>query len=637
MKKNITTSCLVLLSLFILSGCAKIYTALGDKNMEQLEYVKAAKNYEKAIGKKSNIVAQKKLANTYRLMNDTKKGVDAYAKVIGQSNAEPIDKFYYAQMLIANKKHGEAAVILREYLKSNPGDKLAETMLKSCEVPQVFMKDSAKYTVTNAKIGNVTEFYGPVQYKDGLVFSASLDGKGKDKVPQSGKSYYKLYFTKKDKNGSYTTPEKLSGNINKNKLHTASATYLKDGSVVYYTASNTDGLSKSELLENLIGLKINKDSISGGNYVKGSEFPFNSKAYSVGHPALTPDGKTMYFISDMPGGQGGTDIYETKWENNNWTQLKNLGDKINTAGNEMYPFVDSLGNLYFSSNGHKSFGGLDIFKVVKNGNEWGQVENMNYPINSTKDDFGYMAYSDQKTGFLSSNREGSDKIYEFILQASKVNIAGKIVSKIDGKPISRAKIEITDKARNTTDTIYSAEDGTYSYVLAPNTDFDITVSKDGYFSQSEDISTNNQVGDMTKDFTLEELVKDKPVVIDEANDKGVRPIFYDYDKSEIRSDAFEPLNKLAKQLKDNPNITIELSSHTDCRGTDNYNQDLSFRRAKSAKNYLVNKGGVKANRIKIKGYGETKPVNKCVDGVTCTDEEYQANRRTEFKVIEINK
>jgi len=636
MKKNITTSCLVLLSLFIMSGCSKIYTAMGDKKMEQLEYVKAAKNYEKAVAKKPNNVAQKKLANTYRLMNDTKKGLDAYTKVVNQPNAEPIDRFHYAQMLIANKKHSEAAVVLKEYLNANPGDKLAESMLKSCEKPEVFMKDTAKYVVTNAKIGNVTEFYGPVQYKDGLVISASIDGKGKDKVPQTGKSYYKLYFTKKDKNGAYTTPEKLSGNINKNKLHTASATYSKDGSVVYYTASNTDGLSKTELLETLIGLKINKDTIANGMYLKGSEFPLNSKSYSVGHPALTADGKTMYFISDMPGGFGGTDLYATKWEGNNWAQPTNLGANINSVGNEMYPFVDSLGNLYFSSNGHKSLGGLDIFKSAKNGNAWGQAENLNYPINSAKDDFGFMIYADNKTGFLSSNREGSDKIYEFILQASKVNIGGKILSKVDGKPIAGARIEITDKARNITDTIYSAEDGSYTYDLAPNTDFDITVSKDGFFSQSEDVSTMNQVGDIVKYFTLEELIEGQPVVIDDADANGVRPIFYDFDKSEIRNDAFEPLNKLAKRLKDNPKVTIELSSHTDCRGTGPYNQDLSFKRAKSAKTYLVSKG-IKANRIKTKGYGESKPVNKCVDGVPCSDEEYQANRRTEFKVIEISK
>ncbi len=636
MKKNITTSCLVLLSLFILSGCSKIYIALGDKNMEQLQYVKAAKNYEKAVAKKANNIAQKKLANTYRLMNDTKKGVDAYAKVIGQTNAEPVDRFYYAQMLIANKKHAEAAAILRDYMQSNPNDKLAESILKSCAAPEVFTKDTAKYVVTNAKIGNVTEFYGPVQYKDGLVISASIDGKGKDKVPQTGKSYYKLYFTKKDKSGAYSTPEKLSGNINKNKLHTASATYSKDGNVVYYTASNTDGLSNTELLETVIGLKICKDTIANGMYLKGADFPYNSKEYSVGHPALTADAKTMYFISDMPGGFGGTDVYETKFEKGTWGQPKNLGANVNSVGNEMYPFVDSLGNLYFSSTGHANFGGLDIFKSAKSANAFAQAENLNYPINTPKDDFGFMIYADNKTGFLSSNREGADKIYEFILQAAKVNISGKIASKVDGKPVSGAKIEITDRARNTTDTIYAAEDGSYSYLLAPNTDFEITVSKDGFFSQSEDVTSMNQSGDITKDFALEELVKDKSVVIDAADENGVRPILYDFNKWEIRSDAYEPLNKLSKRLKDNPKITIELSSHTDCRGTDSYNQDLSFRRAKSAKNYLISKG-VKANRIKVKGYGETKPLNKCSDGVPCTDDEYQTNRRTEFKVIEIDK
>jgi peptidoglycan-associated lipoprotein len=636
MKKNITTSCLILLSLFILSGCSKIYTALGDKNMEQLQYVKAAKNYEKAVSKKSNFVAQKKLANTYRLMNETKKGMDAYGKVIYQPNVESIDRFYYAQMLIANKKYAEATPVLRDYLKSNPGDKLAESLLKSCESPEVFMKDTAKYTVTKAKIGNVTEFYGPVKYKDGIVMSANLDGKGKDKVSQTGKSFYKLYFTKKDKNGSFSTPEKLSGNINSHRLHTASATYSNDGSVVYYTSSNTDGLSKTELLESVIGLKINKDTIANGMYLKSTEFPYNSKFYSVGHPALSPDGKTMYFISDMPGGKGGTDVYETKMENGKWAKPNNLGDKVNTAGNEMYPFVDSLGNLYFSSNGSKGLGGLDIFKATKSGNAFELVENLNYPINSSKDDFGFMIYADNKTGYLSSNREGSDKIYEFILQAAKVNVGGKVLSKANGKPLAGAKIEITDKARKTTDTIYAAEDGSYSYLLAPNTDFDITVSKEGFFSQSEDVSTVNQVGDITKDFSLEELLQGQPVVIDQPDDKGVRPIFYDFDKWDVRPDAYGPLDKLAKRLKDNPKVSIELSSHTDCRGSDSYNQDLSFKRAKSAKSYIVAKG-INASRIKTKGYGESKPVNKCIDGVPCTDDEYQENRRTEFKVTEIQK
>ncbi len=636
MKKNITTSCLVLFAMFALSSCTKMYMSLGDKKMEQLQYVKAVKNYEKAVAKKSNIVAQKKLANAYRLTNDVKKGLDAYAKVVSQTNAEPIDQFYYAQMLIANKKYNDASEYLKAYLKTNPSDKLAKSILNSCENTGLFMKDTARYTVTNAKIGNVTEFYGPVQYKDGLVISANMDGKGKNKVPQTGKAYYKLYFTKKDKNGSYSNPEKLSGNINKNKLHTASAAYTKDGNAVYYTASNTDGMSKEELLENVINLKISKDTIVNGVYGKGAEFPYNNKAYSTGHPALSADSKTMYFISDMPGGIGGTDLYETKWENGNWSQPKNLGETINTPGNEMYPFVDSLGNLYFSSTGHTNLGGLDIFRSTKQGNSFLAPENLNYPINSARDDFGFMIYPDNKTGYLSSNRQGADKIYEFILQASKVNILGKILSKKDNQPVAGARIEILDKARNTTDTIFSADDGSYSYLLAPNTDFEITVAKDGFFSQSEDVSTVNQVGDITKDFILEELVKGQPIVIDAPDKDGVRPIFYDYDKWNIRQDAIEPLNNVVKKLKDNPKITIELGSHTDSRGTDAYNQELSFKRAKSAKNYLVSKG-IKANRIKSKGYGESQPVNKCVDGVPCSDEEYQANRRTEFKVIEIDK
>lgn len=637
MKKKINAYCLIALSILILGGCAKIYTAQGDKNFEQLVYPKAAKNYEKALAKKANDVTQKKLANTYRLMNDTKKGLDAYTKVVSQNNAEATDFLYLAQMQMANKKYADASVTLQGYLKNNATDKTAQNMLYAAEHPDEFMKDTTKWGVSKAKIGNVSEFYGPVKYKNGIVFTANLDGKGKDKVSQTGKSYYKLYYTAKDKSGSYSTPEKLTGNINVNKLHAASASYSNGGGAVFYTTSNTDGMKKSELTEKLIGLKISRDTIINGTYTKTDDLPFNSKEYSTGHPAMDANGKNLYFVSDMPGGLGGTDIYETHLENGVWSKPENLGDKINTSGNELYPFMDSLGNFYFSSNGRVGMGGLDVYQTKKDGKSWKESTNLNYPLNTSKDDFGMMMNADGKIGYISSNREGTDKIYEFILQAAKVSLAGKVVSKTDGTPLAGAKIEIRDKARNTTDTIYTAADGTYSYMLAPNTDFDVSVSKDGYFSQSEDVTTVNVSAPINKDFSLEVLKEGVPVVIDEPNStSGVRPIFYDFDKSEIRPDAFESLDKLVKKLKANPKVTIELSSHTDCKGTSNYNQDLSFKRAKSAKIYLESKG-VKASRIKTKGYGESQPINKCVDGVTCTEEEYQANRRTEFKVIEIEK
>lgn len=586
--RNITyTSCLFIAALMLWSGCAKIYTAMGDKNLEQLQYTKAVKNYEKALVKKPNENTQKKVANTYRLLNDNKKSMEAYSKVVAQSNVEPMDKIYYAQSLMANRKYEDAAASIKEYLKNNPGNKMIEGMLNACQNTGEFMKDTTKYAVTPAKIGTVTEFFAPVKYKDGIVISANVQGTRKDKTPQDGKSYNKLYFLKKDNAGVYSAPEKLKGHINKSNLHVAAATYSPAGNEVYYTANNTDGMSKSDMLESIIGLKIAKDTIENGEYKKGIDFQFNSKEYSTGHPALTKDGKTMYFISDMPGGLGGTDIYETKMVNGQWTQPVNCGDKVNTMGNEMFPFVDSLGTLYYSSNGHSGMGGLDIFKNRKEGMSWKAVENLNYPVNSSADDFGFMIYADNKNGYLSSNRSGSDKIYEFIMQSAKVQIKGLISDK-DGKPLAGVKIEIFDKSRNVTDSIFSGADGTYTYMLAPDTDFEITLSKDGFFSQSDDITTVNIPGPIVKDFKMEKLTNE-PVVLDGPDLNGVRPIFYDFNKWEIRKDAHENLDKLVKKLKDNPDIVIELGSHTDCRGTADYNQNLSFKRAKSAKSYLVKK------------------------------------------------
>jgi peptidoglycan-associated lipoprotein len=633
LPRTILLATILLLSL---SGCTRYYISQGNKNFDALAYYKAAQFYEKAVAKKQDPKALTNLAVCYRSMNEYKKAEDTYAKVVVLPNADPMHTLSYAKILMNNGKTEQAAEQLKNYLKLKPTDSNAEMLLRSLNERNTMMKDTTQWSLTPVKMGGIQEFFSPVRYKDGYIFSATGEAPKTEANPSTGKGYYDLYFVKQDASGNFGTPAKLEGHIN-GKLHDGMAAVVPGGNEIYYTTTNDEGLNEEERYEKVIGLKIQKDVMKDGKWEKAEDFPHNSRDYSTGHPTLTYDGKTMYFISDKPGGSGGTDIYSTKLVNGAWSAPENLGSLINTPENEMFPYVDSLGNLYFSSFGHKTMGGLDVF-VCKN--EMGKLsppENLNYPLNSSKDDFSFSIDNNGTRGYVSSNRSGTDKIYSFTKNPAKIEVTGKVSSKIDGKPLANVKIDISDKMGGSTVTVYTDEAGNYKAMLESEKEFEFSVAKDGYFAQTAAVSTKGKKDNLKQDFVLDELVIDKPVVIDQSEDPNKpRPIFFDFDKWDIRPDAYENLNKLVKLLKDNPKVNIELSSHTDCRGTDSYNQKLSERRAKATAKYLTEKG-IKSKRIKSKGYGERKLVNKCADGVPCSTEEHQENRRTEFKVISVDK
>jgi peptidoglycan-associated lipoprotein len=636
--KFLLTRTIFLASIFLLSlsGCTRFYISQGNKNFEAQGYYKASQFYEKAVAKKQDPKALTNLAICYRSMNEYKKAEDTYAKVVALPGAAPEHTLAYAKVLINNGKIEMAAEQLKNYLKVKPTDSSAEMLLRSLNERGSFMRDTTMWSLTQVKIGNIQEFFSPVKYKDGYIFSATGEAVKSETNPSTGKGFYDLYFVKQEASGAFGTPAKLEGHVN-GKLHDGMAAVAPGGNEIYYTTTNDEELKGDERYEKVIGLKIQKDRMKDGKWEKADEFPYNSQDYSTGHPSLSYDGKTMYFISDKPGGTGGTDIYLTKLVNGAWSAPENLGAVINTPENEMFPYVDSLGNLYFSSFGHKTMGGLDVF-VCKN--EMGKLSapvNLNYPLNSSKDDFSFSVNNNGTTGYVSSNRSGADKIYSFVKNPAKIEVSGAVISKVDGKPLANVKIDISEKSGGSTVTVYTDESGNYKAVLGSEKEYEFSISKDGYFAQTAPVSTKGKKESFKQDFVLDELVIDKPVVIDQSEDPNKpRPIFFDFDKWEIRPDAHENLNKLVKLLKDNPKVNIELSSHTDCRGTSPYNQKLSERRAKSTAKYLTERG-IKSKRIKSKGYGEEKLVNNCADGVPCSTEEHQENRRTEFKVTSLDK
>ena len=367
-------------------------------------------------------------------------------------------------------------------------------------------------------------------------------------------------------------------------------------------------------------------------------FTFNSSEYSSGHPSVSTDGKTVYFTSDMPGGKGGTDLYKiTRNSDNSWSAPQNLGDTINTEGNEMFPFYHESGILYFASNGHVGLGGLDIFYVDLHKKH--RVQNMGFPLNDRFDDFGLILNEKQTGGFFSSNRQGGkgfDDIYG--LTITKPLIVKKLIAGLtkntNNKIVPLAKVSLYNEQMQMVDSIQSDSMGYYSFSVDPDLEFKLTGTKEKHLPGKNTASSKTDQDTVKTDLVLNELA----VGTDLGKILKINPIYFDYNKFFIRPDAAVELDKIVAIMNEYPTLQIELGSHTDCRGNVNYNSKLSDKRAKSSAEYIRARIS-NPTRIYGKGFGESKLVNKCeCEGarkVPCTEEEHQQNRRTEFVIVKM--
>lgn len=632
MKKVILLS--VICIAFVTSCSERLYKK-GVKHYNTFEYAEAIENLESYQKKHDKTDARIKLANSYRLVYDIPNAEKWYSTIVDLPESEPINMFYYAKTLMNLEKYDEAKIWFTKYLAKVPDDFVAEMLLASCKTVNTFKKDTSLFTIKEASIPEVATAFGEVPYKGGIIFTADkIVFKNSDKYDWTGRSYLGIYYTAKDHSGKWMSPMMLKGNIN-GDYHEGPACFTKDGNVVYFTRSNyakKHKLAKSSKNEN--NLKIYRADLVGENWTNVTELPFNSDEYSCGHPNLSPDGKTLYFISDMPGSLGGTDVYSSNFDGKTWTQPKNLGNVINTFGNEMFPYMHDDGTFYFSSDAHSSLGGLDVFMTSFNGEKWLQVENLNYPLNSSKDDFAYTLNKDGKTGYVSSNRDNfEDKIFEITKNDPTFILSGHVHQK--GKPnvsIDSAIVEIYNQTEKTRQMLLTDKNGNYSMKLKVKSEYEVRCWKPMYFTITKPhlfcMIGKKLSENFVANFTLDQIIIEKPIVLDN--------IYYDLDKWEIRSDAAMELDRLVQVMEKNPKIYVELSSHTDSRAGDQYNLILSDKRAKAAVQYIISKG-VDAKRMKWKGYGEGKLVNKCKNDEPCTEEEHQQNRRTEFKVIKIMK
>jgi ompA/motB domain protein len=619
----------------------------ANEMYKNFAYVDAIKVYEK-IAQKGYVNQEmlESLGNAYYYNAEYKKALPWYDQLLqeGKYKVRPEYYYRYAQALKSMGNYDKADKMMAKFVElTNANDTRAALFEENKDYQTVIKNNSGRFQLNNASINTESSEYGTTFYGDKIVFAAAVDAKkAKGGISQwTGESFYDLYEADHylQKLG---TRKSFSSTIN-TKFNESTPVFTKDGNTMYFTRNNYVNKKVGSDIENTILLKIlraTKDK--NGNWGNVVEVPFNSDQYNVAHPALSPDEKYLYFASDMAGSFGNSDIFRVEiFGENQYGTPENLGNIINTAGRESFPYISKENILYYSSDGIPGLGGLDIFAVKFN--EDGTTSkpiNIGAPGNSADDDFCLVFDSDTKIGFLTSNRpggKGRDDIYSFYedrpLQFScEKNITGIVKDAKTKVVIADAKIVLSDKVMKEMGTYQSKKDGTFTFekINCDNTHYYLRGEKEKY----ETAEINITVG--KDEVVYELLLKSREVPIKKGMDLAkvfeIKEIKFDYNKADIRPDAAVELTKIVEVMREYPKMKIDIRSHTDSRGADSYNLKLSDRRAKATLEWIV-KQGIDRKRLKAKGYGETRLVNRCSNGVPCTDEEHQENRRSEFIVI----
>ena len=656
MKKAILYILATIVAIGTLTGCKTPKLKTAREQLARGEYYDAAQTYRKVYNKLTKKEDRPlrgevayEMAGCYRLLNQASRAAAAYQNAIRYNYPDSMAYYYLGRSLQADGKYQPAIDAYTQYLLWKPKDELAREGIRGCR-QALDARDgkTTRYIVKEAKLFNSRRSdYAPMYLDkslDQLYFTSTQEkSTGTTKSEITGMKPGDIYVSRKNEKGEWQRPEPVEGELN-SEFDEGIVAFSPDGQTMYLTKARRDPVSATT-----VELYTSQRSDASWSAPVKFEIFQNDTVTAVGHPSVSPDGTYLYFTSDMPGGYGGKDIWRINLKEKQGS-LENLGPQINTAGNEMFPYSRADTLLYFSSDGHPGFGGLDIFKahLDATGNRW-SVENMGKPMNSQADDFG-ITFGEGESGFFSSGRNdarGYDHIFSFVLPELNINISGWVVDK-DDEPVPGAVIRIVgDDGSNQKEV--ARDDGSFSFKLSRGVKYVMMAGAKGYLNVKQEFASDpaEEDADYEVDFVLSSI--SKPNVVEN--------IFYDFDKATLRPESKEALDELAQMLRDNPNITIEMSSHTDRMGTDEYNNDLSMRRAKSVVDYLV-EAGIPADRLHYEGYGETRPktvtkrINKQFpqfeEGTVLTEEfiltlseEDQAaadqiNRRTEFQVTAID-
>jgi len=589
-----------------------------------------------------------KIGECFRLINEPLRAEQWYTKAVQKNYQNPVVYLHLGEVKKMRQKYAEAKEDFKKYKEKVPGDRRGDDGIKSCDIALQSIQSGNGYEVEpmrffNSRQNDFSPMYASDDYSTVYFVSSRDAATGKNINAVTGEKFSDIFVSKQDRKGVWSQPVPVEGDVN-TEYDEGSFSFTPDFKTMYFTRCR-NGNNKAW------GCQIVTAQLVNGKWTKEKVIDLANDSVVVAHPAIAPDELTLYFVSDMPGGQGGKDIWKVTRNSttDNWGRPENLGPAINTPGDEMFPYVHPDGTLYFSSNGHIGLGGLDIFKATEENGKW-KVENMGYPINSHSDDFGITFKAEVEEGFFSTSRtnsmRGDDDIFLFKLPPLSFSLIGLVKDEKTNLPLPGANVKIISSDGINIE-IPTNNEGSFTHTLKPGTNYVFHASKQGYLNGKESESTKGWDRSNTFRITIQLTSIAQPIEIPN--------IFYDFNRWDLRAESMVQLDKLVEILNDNPTITIELGSHTDSRGGEAENQLLSQKRAQSVVDYLIVKG-IAADRLTAKGYGKGTP--KVVDeqmaaqhaflrnGITLTetyinslptrdDQEiaHQFNRRTEFRVL----
>lgn len=625
----------------------------ADEYFDKMWYAEAAKLYEMALNKNKDNYSYEvlqKIGDAYYFNTNMEQAYKWYNIMYENYSAEMSSDniFKYAHSLKGTGKYGRSKRLMRLYTKKNSAQ-LGNADL-SPEQREIMLDHllsmTDKFDVKNISINTKYSEFSPAFYNEGeVVFASSMDSSvfNTRRYKWDNQPYLDLYTAKlNEESQELKDAVKFSKKIN-TKYHEASVAFTPDNKTMFFTRNNYGKKLKRDK-NGINNLKIYRSEKIDGEWTEAKEVSFNSDSYSTGHPAISPDGKKLYFVSDMPGSIGETDIFVVdRMEDGSFSEPRNLGPGINTEKKEMFPFVNNE-KLYFSSNGYVGMGGLDVYEAPFD-EEGGflKVKNLGKPINSNKDDFSFIIKEESKMGFFASNRgggKGFDDIYSFktlkIEEVPAINnvIAGVVTELITGDIMPKALVTLLDENNIKLKEIETEEDGSFIFEdLDANTKYTLKSTKESYFDDEREITTvdNDTINVDIQMRKLQEMI----AVEDGIRKLKTEMIHFNFDKYNIRQDASKELDKLVNVMKEYPNMVIKIESHTDSRGSKVYNKYLSDKRAKSTREYIISQG-VAAERIQSAiGYGEEKLLNNCNGSVRCTEQKHYLNRRSEFIIVDM--
>lgn len=621
--------------------------AKAEKKFNDFAFADAIASYERLVEKGyASEEIFKKLGNANYLDAKYKKAAEWYTKLfdLAKADVEPEYIYRYSQCLKSIGKYEEAHEWMAKFEKAKSNDSRAIKFAQNRDYLLKIKENSGRYDIENIAVNSKSSDFAPSFLGDMLVFSTARDSgiATRNLNKWNNTPFLNLYSAKAGANGKFSTTSKFSKNLN-TKTHESSTAFTKDGKTIYFTRNNSKNGKFARDVNGISRLKIFRATKQGDDWVNIEELPFNDANHSTSHPALSHDGKKLYFASDMEGTLGESDIFVVDiLKNGEFGIPKNLGNIINTEGKETFPFVTDSNVLYFSSDGHPGLGGLDVFAVPLDYGEAMKVTNVGAPVNGAEDDFSFVINESTKKGYFASDREGgigSDDIYAFVENiplkfSCNAFVEGTVKQKETGEPLVGVKVVLYSENNEPLAETVSGSVGAFSFEgECSSGTFRLVGTKEDYLEGIRMISMIKGQDVTGADIEMTKKLNRAPVGTNLAEYLNIARVYFDYNKSFIRKDAIPSLEKIQAYMNAFPDVKIQIRSHTDSRGSNGYNMRLSTRRAKATIAHLL-ENGINSERVSGEGFGETQLTNHCSNGVKCSEEMNQQNRRSEFIIVD---